>query len=459
MKKEVENRKSFLEGSIWDKMILFVIPLVVTSIIQQLFNTADKVIAGRFISENAYGAIGLTSTISNFFIEFFMGFSGATTVVIAKYIGMGRKDRARAAVNTAVPLGLFIGIFIAAAGTCLTERLLNILDCPAELFGNASIYLKLYFMGMPFFMLYNFSAAVSRSNGNTKLPFYCLLLGGVVKLSANMLLTNTTNLGVAGFGIATIIANAVSSVSLIYFLEKGEEYLRPEIKKIRMDKDCLFELIRIGLPSGFLNSVYSVSNLITQRAINSLGADAVKANSAAGDIEIYIQFLGNAFAQAAITFTGQNYGAGNLKRCNRVTLVSLGLCNALTVSLSLAAFFTGRSLLGIFGVSAVVIEIAMTRMQFTMLFKFIQSVMDIMAGCLQGYGYTFVPAICTIVGVCGVRLLWIYTVFPQEKTLATLMFIYPVTQGIAALCHTVCYLNVRRKIRNGTYGKVAVKER
>lgn len=221
-----------------------------------------------------------------------------------------------------------------------------------------------------------------------------------------------------------------------------------------MDKSCFFELLKIGLPSGFLNSVYSVSNLIMQRAINSLGADAVKANSAAGDIEIYIQFLGNAFAQAAITFTGQNYGAGNLKRCNRVTLVSLGLCNLLTVTLSLSAFFAGRQLLGIFGVSALVIEIAMTRMKFTMLFKFIQCVMDIMAGCLQGYGYTFVPAICTIIGVCGVRLLWIYTVFPGHQSLATLMFIYPVTQGIAALCHTGCYINVRRKIRNGTYGKI-----
>ncbi len=454
MENEVKNKKSFLEGSIWDKMILFIIPLVITSIIQQLFNTADKVIAGRFISENAYGAIGLTSTISNFFIEFFMGFCGATTVVIAKYIGMGRKDRAKAAVNTAIPLGLVVGIFIAAAGIALTESLLNLLDCPTELFNNASTYLKLYFLGMPFFMLYNFSAAVSRSNGNTKLPFYCLLLGGVIKLSVNMILTSTTNLGVAGFGIATIIANAVSSVALIYFLRKGEEYLRPELKKIKMDKACFFELLKIGLPSGFLNSVYSVSNLIVQRAINSLGADAVKANSAAGDIEIYIQFLGNAFAQAAITFTGQNYGAGNLKRCNRVTLVSLGLCNALTVSLSLAAFFAGRQLLGIFGVSALVIEIAMTRMQFTMLFKFIQCVMDIMAGCLQGYGYTFVPAICTIIGVCGVRLLWIYTVFPGSQSLATLMFIYPVTQGIAALCHTGCYINVRRKIRNGTYGKI-----
>ena len=454
MEKEVKNKKSFLEGSIWDKMILFIIPLVVTSIIQQLFNTADKIIAGRFISENAYGAIGLTSTISNFFIEFFMGFSGATTVVIAKYIGMGRKDRAKAAVNTAIPFSLFVGIFIAVAGTILTERLLVLLDCPTELYGNAATYLKLYFLGMPFFMLYNFSAAVSRSNGNTKLPFYCLLFGGVIKLSVNMLLTSMTNLGVAGFGIATILANAVSSASLIYFLRKGEDYLRPELKKINMDKDCFFELIKIGLPSGFLNSVYSVSNLITQRAINSLGADAVKANSAAGDIEIYIQFLGNAFAQAAITFTGQNYGAGNLKRCNRVTLVSLGLCNALTVSLSLSAFFAGRQLLGIFGVSALVIEIAMTRMQYTMLFKFIQCVMDIMAGCLQGYGYTFVPAICTIVGVCGVRLLWIYTVFPQNQSLATLMFIYPVTQGIAAICHTGCYINVRHKIRNGTYGKI-----
>ena len=454
MEKETDNKKSFLEGSIWDKMIMFVIPLVITSIIQQLFNTADKIIAGRFISENAYGAIGLTSTISNFFIEFFMGFTGATTVVIAKYIGMGKKDRARAAVNTAMPLGLFIGIFIAAAGFILTEKLLVLLDCPTELFFNAETYLKLYFLGMPFFMLYNFSAAVSRSNGNTKLPFYCLLFGGAVKLSVNMILTTSTNLGVAGFGIATIAANAVSSVSLIYFLGKGEEYLRPELKKIKMDKSCFFELLKIGLPSGFLNSVYSVSNLIMQRAINSLGADAVKANSAAGDIEIYIQFLGNAFAQAAITFTGQNYGAGNLKRCNRVTLVSLGLCNLLTVTLSLSAFFAGRQLLGIFGVSALVIEIAMTRMKFTMLFKFIQCVMDIMAGCLQGYGYTFVPAICTIIGVCGVRLLWIYTVFPGHQSLATLMFIYPVTQGIAALCHTGCYINVRRKIRNGTYGKI-----
>ena len=436
------EKGSFLEGSLWDKMIRFAIPLIITSIIQQLFVTADKIIAGQFISENAYGAIGVTGTISNFFIEFFMGFSGATTVVMSKYIGMKRNDRVIATAETVIPFAALSGLFIAVTGALLSGNLLKLLECPADLFPQANAYLVFYFLGMPFFMLYNFSAAMSRSRGDTKTPFYCLAAGGVVKLALNLVFVKTTSLGVSGFGISTIAANAVSSLVLIRCLNSGEWELK--LSKLKIDKGILLEIVKIGLPSGFLNSVFSISNLIMQRAINSLGTYAATASSAAADIEIYIQFIGNAFAQAAVTFTGQNYGAGNLKRCNRVTWMAILLCNIATVPLSLTAFFMGKTLLGIFGVSRIVTELAITRMKYTMCFKCIQSVMDIMAGCLQGYGYTFVPAICTVVGVCGVRLLWIYAAVPD--TLGKLMFIYPVTQGIASLCHLGCYIYVRRKI-------------
>lgn len=450
--KTVSKDKDFLQGPIWNAMLLFVLPLVVTSIIQQLFNTADMAIAGQFLGKEAFAAIGSTATVSGFFIEFFLGFSNAANVVIARFIGMRDEQKAKAAVHTAVAVALLCGIVIAVVGCFTTRPLLLLLRVPTDILPFAELYLKIYFVGMPFFMLYNFCAAIFRSNGDAKKPLFCLSAGGAVKIALNLLFILVLEWGVAGFAVATVIANAVSAGLLLYFLTKKRDALRLDIWHLKVDKDILLSLIRIGLPSGFLGSVFSISNVCVQSAINSLGTDAVAAASAAAGIEIYIQFFGNAFAQAATTFTSQNYGAGNLERCKKVTRTALLLCNIVTVVLSVATFLCAGTLLKIFGAEGAVADMAITRMQYTLLFKFVQCIMDIMVGCLQGYGYTFVPAVLSIFGVCGLRLVWIFAVFPLYNTLEAIMVIYPITQAIASVSHFVCYCIVRRRIQRSAPG-------
>ncbi len=428
-------------------MLVFALPLVVTSVFMQLFSTLDMAIAGHFISKQALAAVGSTTIISSLFIEFFLGFSNAANVVISQFIGKGDKENAGRAVHTSVFLSLIFGLGIAAIGLSATRPILTLLSVPEDIFELSAAYLRTYFLGIPFFMVYNFTAAIFRSKGETRLPMLCLVSGSLLKCVLDLLFVAVFNMGVVGMGLATVCANGLSAFMLVIFLIKRKDELRLDLKCIKPKKDIVIALLKIGLPSSFLGSVFSISNICTQSAINSLGTDAIAASTAAASIEIYVQFFGNAFAQAATTFTGQNYGAKRLDRLNRVTVTALVLCNLVSVVLSITAFAFGGSLLKLFVTDAAVITLALSRMKYTLLFKPVQAVMDIMSGCLQGYGYTLVPAIASLFSVCGVRLLWIFLIFPQNRTIDTLMMIYPITQGLAAISHTVCYCLLQRKIK------------
>lgn len=441
----VKKQIAFTSGSIWRQMIKFALPIVATSIILQLFGTADMSIAGLFLGKSALAAVGSTSTISQFFIEFFLGFSNAANVVVSQLLGKGEEKKANTAVQSIVMFALICGVFVAVVGFFVAKPVLKLMSTPEDIVDSAADYLKIYFLGMPFFMLYNFCAALFRANGETQKPMFCLISGGVLKLVLNLLFVTAFDFGVKGMAIATVCSNALSAFLLIFLQLKRKDYLKLTLSKIKLHKKTVLSLLKIGLPSGFLGSVFSVSNVCVQSAINSLGTNAVAACSAASNVEIYIQYFGNAFAQTATTFIGRNYGAGKYERLNKITLSAILLCNAVTVTLSIISFGFAKSLLGIFVSDVAVITLAVSRMKYTLLFKPIQAVMDIMTGCLQGYGYTFVPALISIFGVCGVRLLWIYTVFQSYHTLGTLMLIYPLTQLLAAISHTICYIFVNRK--------------
>lgn len=426
-------------------MLLFVLPIAAASIIQQLFHSADTAVVGRFVGKEALAAVGGTSALVSLLIEFFVGLSNAANVVVARFIGQNDRERAGAAVHTAISVALISGVFVGAVGFFLSKPMLGLMLVPEDIIDMSAAYLRIYFLGMPFLMLNNFCAAIFRSRGNTRKPLYCLSAGGVINVGMNLFFVLALNAGVAGVAWATVISNGVSAGFMLALLMREDEPIRLNPRRLRLDRGILRMLIGIGLPSGILGSVFSISNVCTQSAINSLGTDVVSASSAAVSVEIYIQFFGNAFAQATTTAVSQNYGAKKSERCDVVVRTALALCLIVTVILSAAVYLSGRTLLRIFVADAVVIEIAMTRMKYTVVFKFVQSVMDIMSGCLQGYGYTLVPALISIVGVCGVRLFWIYTVFPGFQTLESLMFIYPVTQGIAAIAYTLCWLRIRRK--------------
>jgi putative MATE family efflux protein len=440
-------KASYLEGPIIKKMIMFALPLVATSIFLQMFSTLDMAIAGRFISTKALAAVGSTTIISSLFIEFFLGFSNAANIIISQFVGKGDRENTKDAVHTAVFASAIVGIIIAVFGIIFTRPILCLLSVPRDIFALSEAYLRTYFLSIPFLMVYNFCSAIFRSKGETRLPMICLVSGGILKAILNLVFVALFDMGVIGMGLATVFANLLSAVLLIIFLLKRTDELKLSLKELKPKKRVIINLLKIGLPTSFLGSVFSISNLCTQTAINGLGSSAIAASTAAASIEIYVQFFGNAFAQAATTFTGQNYGAKNYHRLNRITLTALGLCNIVSIILSLIVFAFGGSLLKIFVSDAVVIALGLTRMKYTLLFKPVQAVMDIMSGCLQGYGYTLVPAIVSAFSVCGVRLLWIFTVFPHNRSLETLMMIYPITQGLAAISHTVCYLLLVRKIK------------
>ena len=445
MVKTVEKQRSFLEGSIWDKLILFALPLALTNILQQLFNSADMAVVGHFSGKEAFAAIGSTSTAINLLIEIFTGLSVGSNVIIARFIGKGDLKRANDAVHTSVLTALILGSFLGGIGIAVSKPAMMLMNVPDDVINHSVTYLRIYCAGLPFLVLYNFSAAILRSRGNSIKPLYVLFFAGVVNVVLNIIFVAFLDMDVAGVAIATVISNAISAFLLLYHLMFKDDMLKLEISKLKIEKDILLDFAKVGIPASFLGSVFSISNICVQSSINSLGTDVMSACAAAANVEVYIQFFGNAFAQAATTFVSQNYGAQKHDRCAKTVKIALAECISVTVVLSVVVFTFGRVFLRIFTNDNAVIELAMRRMIYTLLFKFIQCVMDIMVGVLQGYGYTLVPAFISVFGVCGTRLLWILLVFPHFGTLESIMIIYPITQTIASVCHTFCYLLFKKK--------------
>lgn len=445
MVKTVEKKRSFLEGSIWDKLILFALPLALTNILQQLFNSADMAVVGHFSGKEAFAAVGSTSTAINLLIEIFTGLSVGSNVIIARFIGKGDLKRANDAVHTSVLTALILGSFLGGIGIAVSKPAMMLMNVPDDVINHSVTYLRIYCAGLPFLVLYNFSAAILRSRGNSIKPLYVLFFAGVVNVVLNIIFVAFLDMDVAGVAIATVISNAISAFLLLYHLMFKDDMLKLEISKLKIEKNILLDFAKVGVPASFLGSVFSISNICVQSSINSLGTDVMSACAAAANVEVYIQFFGNAFAQAATTFVSQNYGAKKHDRCAKTVKIALAECISVTVVLSVVVFTFGRVFLRIFTNDNAVIELAMRRMIYTLLFKFIQCVMDIMVGVLQGYGYTLVPAFISVFGVCGTRLLWILLVFPHFGTLESIMIIYPITQTIASVCHTFCYLLFKKK--------------
>lgn len=436
---------SFLEGSIWDKLIFFALPLAATSILQQLFNSADMAVVGHFSGNGAFAAVGSTAVIVTLMIELFTGLSVGSNVIIARYIGSGNINRANDAMHTSVTLSVVVGIVLGVIGIIAAEPVLIIMKVPADILSDAVTYLRIYSAGLPFLVLYNFCASILRSRGNSTKPLYVLMFAGAVNVVLNVIFVAVLDMGVSGVAVATVISNAISAYFLIHYLMHKDILLKLDLYKLKLEKDIVIDFAKIGIPSSLLGSVFSISNICIQSSINSLGTDVISASAAASAVEIYVQFFGNAFAQAATTFISQNYGAKKYDRCKKIVRIALAESVLLTVILSIFIFTFGSTFLKIFTRSSVVIVLALSRMKYTLLFKFIQCVMDIMAGTLQGYGYTVVPAFVSVFGVCGIRLMWIFLVFPHYKTLDSIMFIYPVTQAIASIGHTLCYFKFKRK--------------
>ena len=428
-----------LHGSLWNKIILFALPLALTGVMQQLLNAADVVTLGKFVGKHAMAAVGNNISMVGLIVSLLMGLSLGANVVIAQNIGAKRIDRAHAAVSTAFVLATAAGFFFCAVGEFLVAPIFYFLEVPKSVVAMAETYLRIFLLGLPAMSLYNFQAAIFRSKGDTRTPLIALAIASGVNIVLNLLFVLQFDLGVAGVASATVLANVVSAIILFRELLKAEGVIKLDFNALHVDKEELFEIVRIGLPAGVQGMVFSLSNLLIQAAINSLGADAMAASAAAFTIEINVFCVVNGFGQAATTFVGQNYGASNLPRCKRVTWLSMGLSAIFMQTLCFVILFFAEEVLSLFNNDPKVIRLGVIRLWYIVAPEIINVVMEGLSGALRGYGISMTPAVITLVCVCGVRVVWVFTAFRSIPTYATLMAVYPISWLITTIFLIAAY--------------------
>lgn len=425
-----------LHGSIWNKLPQFAFPVAATAILEQLFNASDIAVVGNFTGVGktvAVAAVGANSAIIALIVNLFVGIALGANVVIANAIGRNDRETIQKAVHTSIVMAVLGGILVAILGELAAAPLLRSLHVPDDVFSSALLYLRIYLLGMPVILLYNFEAAIFRSVGETRIPLAALFASGILNVLLNLFFVAVLRMTVNGVAIATVLSNTVSSMLLFRRLVTTQHSIHVEYRALRVDRKILAEIIKIGLPAGIQSAMFAISNIVIQSAINSLGAVVMAASSAAYNIEIISYDILTSFSQACTTFVGQNFGAGELQRCKR-TLVLCLVEGILTLSIAITTIlFFGSPLLAIFNNNPAVIEIGYTRLLIVMLSHSFSLLYEVMSGYLRGFGISLVPAVLTTVGVCGIRIAWIHFVFPHSQTFRTILTAYPVSLSVTAL--------------------------
>jgi putative MATE family efflux protein len=433
-------------GPLLGKICKFAIPLALSSILQLLFNAADIIVVGNFAGSTALAAVGSTGALINLIVNVFIGLSVGTNVLVARYYGSGQKKDLEETVHTSITVSLVGGVILIVIGIILAEPLLLLMGTPADVIDQATLYMRIFFVGMPVNMLYNFGAAVLRSVGDTKRPLYYLVIAGIVNVILNLFFVIVCHLDVAGVAIATVISQAISAALVLICLVRSDGPYSVNLKKLRIKKDKLIGMARIGLPAGFQGAIFSISNVLIQSSINSFGSTVMAGSTAAANIEGFVYVAMNAFHQAALSFTSQNIGAGKYERVNKILGSCVFLVSVVGIVLGVGAYLLGTPLLGIYSSDPQVISYGLERMFLVCMPYFLCGIMDVMVGSLRGMGYSVVPMIVSIVGACGLRVLWIYTIFAANRTLFVLFLSYPVTWTITAACHLLCYFVLYHKV-------------
>lgn len=429
----MESRMDMINGSLGDKIIKYALPLAVTGVLQQLFNAADLAVVGQFSGKEAMAAVGGNAPVIGLLVNLFVGISLGSNVIIARSIGQGDRETITKTVHTSVVMALLGGALLTILGEFFAPGVVNMLDVPGEVYPMAVKYLRIYLAGMPVIMLYNFEAAIFRSCGDTRTPLAALVVSGVLNVILNLFFVLGLGMDVDGVATATVLSNLVSSVILFVALVRTKQAIRVEPKKLRVHGDVLGEMLKIGVPAGVQGMIFSFANIIIQSAVNSLGTTVMAASSAAYNLEVFAYYIMNSFGQACTTFVGQNYGAGKGERCRRVLKLCLLQSLLSTAAASGLILLFSRQLLGIFNTDPEVIAVGQIRLAyifFAYLFSFAQ---EGLSGYLRGFGVSFIPAACAVVGICGVRLTWIFTVFRQSPSFPTIMQVYPISLGTTAV--------------------------
>lgn len=434
----MEKRKrslaiDILNGPMWDKILRYALPVAATGILGQLFNASDIAIVGNFAEGDtvaAVAAVGANGPVIGLLLNIFIGIALGANVVIANAIGRGDSNTVSRAVHTSIVAAVIGGIIVGALGQLVAEPVLSMLQVPEDVFPLALKYMRIYLLGLPVIFLYNFEAAIFRSAGDTKTPLIALALSGVLNVILNLFFVIVLNKTVDGVAIATVLANVVSSVVLLRRLLRSELFIHVEFKNLRIDWKILWRILKIGVPAGIQGAVFSLSNIVVQSAINSLGKVTMAASSAAFNVEVMAYYILNSFGQACTTFVGQNYGAGQIDRCRKALKLCLIESVIATACAVCIALLSGKYLIALFNNDPEVIRLGMVRMKFIFMSYIFSTIYDCMSGYMRGFGISLTPALLTIFGVCGTRIIWIYMVFPMSQTFETIMQVYPISLAI-----------------------------
>lgn len=433
-------------GTLMDKLISFSLPLMLSGILQLLFNAVDIIVVGRFTGRQALAAVGSTTALINIFTNLFIGISLGANVLAARFYASGKEKEMSETVHTSITLALISGLVMALAGVLLARFALNLMGTPNDVIDQSVLYMRIYFLGMPFFMLYNYGAAILRAVGDTKRPLFFLVISGMTNAVLNLVLVIVFHMGVAGVAIGTIVSQLISSILVLRCLYTSNTSYRLYFSKLGIKTQYLKQIFQVGIPAGIQSTVINLSNALLQSSVNSFGSVAMAGYTAANNIFGFLYMSVNAVTQSCMSFTSQNYGVKKLKRMDRVLLDCMILSVGVTLTLGCGAYFFGSELLKIYTSDADVIRCGVEVLAFTTVPYFCCGIMDLLPGALRGMGYSGAPMILSIIGTVGTRIVWIFGLFPAHRSLSFLFISYPVSWILTILMQAVCFCFVRKHV-------------
>ena len=433
-------------GTLLDKLISFAFPLMLSGILQLMFNAVDIIVVGNFSGSQALAAVGSTTSLINLFINLFIGISLGANVLAARYYAAGKDKEMSETVHSAMALALISGVVMLFVGLIFARGALELMDTPDDVIDQSTLYMRIYFLGMPFFMMYNYGAAILRAVGDTKRPLLFLVIAGIVNAGLNMFLVIVFHLGVAGVAISTVISQMISCVLVIICLYRTQSSYQLRFSKLKLRWEYIKQICKVGIPAGVQSMVINFSNVLLQSSVNSFGSIAMAGYTAANNIFGFLFASINSVTQACMSFTSQNYSVGKYKRMTKVLFECIGLSMAVSLTLGCSAYFFGNKILWIYTDNAAVVKAGMEVLTYSTVTYFLCGIMDLFPGALRGMGYSTVPMILSVVGTVGTRLVWIYGVFPKHRSLDVLFISYPASWFITIVFQVICYIIVRKKI-------------
>ena len=442
-------------GTIMDKLISFALPLMVSGILQLMFNAVDIIVVGRFSGSQALAAVGSTTALINVFTNLFIGVSLGANVLAARFYAAGKDKEMSETVHTAITLALVSGVVMAVVGLVFSRWALEIMGTPADVIDQSTLYMRIYFLGMPFFMMYNYGAAILRAVGDTKRPLMFLIVAGVINAVLNMFLVIAFHMGVAGVAIATVISQMISCILVLRCLYKTDSSYQLRFSKLCMKKFYLAQIFQVGIPAGIQSTVINISNALLQSSVNSFGSTAMAGYTAANNVLGFLYASVNAVTQACMSFTSQYYGVGKYKRMDRVLLDCGILSFIIAFVLGCGSYIFGGEILKIYTEDPKVIRCGVEILSITTVPYFLCGIMDLFPGALRGMGHSGVPMILSIIGTVGTRIVWIFWIFPQNRSLYTLFISYPASWAITIVMQVICFIFVRRTVHGQLKGKTA----